>query len=275
MLQRCLAALFLILPALAEAQGVVVAPHAVYIDHATRSGSLSLYNPGEEPVEVTLSFGFGIPVTDSAGTIRIELLDVAPAGEPAATAWLQAYPRRVSIPPQQRQTIRLLATPPAQLPDGEYWARLVVEARGGTVPVSGAPDSGAIRVGLNLIVRTVIAVVYRKGVLTTGVTLAPITASHEGDSVAVRVPLTRTGTAAYLGTARAQVIDARGQVAGQTERSIAVYHVLDPRLDVPVDSLPPGRYKVRVEVTTTRADLPPGIPLPAPPVRDSVEVTVP
>jgi hypothetical protein len=33
-------------PASALAQGVLVAPHSVVIDHRTRSGSLSLYNPG-------------------------------------------------------------------------------------------------------------------------------------------------------------------------------------------------------------------------------------
>src|SRR5207249_4490269 len=31
--------------------------------------------------------------------------------------------RRLTIAPLQRQTVRLLATPPPGLPDGEYWAR--------------------------------------------------------------------------------------------------------------------------------------------------------
>ena len=65
-----LAALLTLTPAAAMAQGVIVAPHAVFIDHATRSGSITLYNPGENPVEVTVSFGFGYPTTDSAGSIE-------------------------------------------------------------------------------------------------------------------------------------------------------------------------------------------------------------
>lgn len=267
-------ALLLSLPCSAWAQGVIVAPHAVFIDHATRSGSITLYNPGEDPVEVSVSFGFGYPTTDSAGSISVELSDSAPAGEPAATAWLQAFPRRVTIGQQERQTIRILASPPAGLPDGEYWARLIVSAKGGKVPVAGVPDSGAITVGLTLEVRTVIAVVYRKGALTTGVTLAPPSATYANDTVAVRIPMTRTGTAAYVGTARVRIVDAKGDLRGQDERALGVYYALDPRLDVPVGPLAPGTYKAVVTLSADRPDLPAKALLPAPTVRDSVEFTV-
>lgn len=272
---RLLGALWTLTPAAALAQGVIVAPHAVYIDHATRSGSVTLYNPGEDPVEVSVSFGFGYPTTDSSGTVGLELVDSAPPGQPAATAWLQAFPRRVTVGRQERQTIRLLATPPPGLPDGEYWARLIVGAKGGAVPVAGVPDSSGISVGLTLEVRTVLAVVYRKGNLTTGVTLAPISARYADDTVVVRVPMRRTGTAAYLGTARASLLNAKGDSLGADERPLAVYYDLDPRLEIPVGALPPGTYKVRVSISTDRSDLQPKIPLPAAPVRDSLEFTVP
>jgi hypothetical protein len=273
-LRRWLPALLAALPAPALAQGVVVAPHAVFIDHATRAGSITLYNPGEEPVEVSVSFAFGYPTTDSAGNVSVELSDSTPPGEPGAAAWLQGFPRRVTVGQQQRQTIRLLASPPANLPNGEYWARIVVGAKGGKVPVVGVPDSAAITVGLTLEIRTVISVVYRKGQLTTGVTLAPISAGYAHDSVHVRLPLTRTGTAAYLGTARVSVVNSAGDPVGQDERAVAVYHALNPRLTVPVGTLAPGSYTVRVSVSTDRADLPGREALPAPTVEDAVEIII-
>jgi len=274
LLRRSLPALLLALPVTAVAQGVIVAPHAVFIDHATRAGSITVYNPGADPVEVTVSFAFGYPTTDSAGTVSVELSDSVPPGEPGGTSWLQAFPRRVMLGQQQRQTIRLLASPPAGLPDGEYWSRLIVSAKGGSLPVAGVTDTSKITVGLTLEVRTVISVTYRKGPLTTGVTMAPISASYAGDSVSVRVPLSRTGTAAYLGTARVSVVSAAGESMGGDERAVAVYHELDPRIAVPVGPLAPGTYKVRVEVSTDRADLPSKAALPAPSVRDSVGFTV-
>jgi len=62
-------------PASAGAQGVLVAPHAVVIDHRTRSGALSLYNPGDEAAEVTLSTFFGYPVTDTAGEFDLRTVE--------------------------------------------------------------------------------------------------------------------------------------------------------------------------------------------------------
>lgn len=271
---RWLIATLALLPSALAAQGVIVAPHAVFISHATRSGSITLFNPTDQPVEVSVSFGFGYPTTDSAGSVSLELTDTAPAGQPAATAWLQAFPRRVTVAPQERQTVRILASPPQGLADGEYWARLIVGAKGGTIPVAGVTDTSAVKVGLSLEVRTVISVVYRKGALTTGLTLGRIAASFADDTVAVRVPLTRTGTSAYLGTVRVSVVGPRDAAVGQEEMPVAVYYALDPRVAVPVGALGPGTYKVRVSVSTERTDLPPKLPLPAPPVRDSVEFTV-
>jgi len=62
------------------AQGVVVAPHAVFMDHRTRSGSVTLYNPNTEPAEVTISLMFGYPVTDSAGGIMLHTPETPGAG---------------------------------------------------------------------------------------------------------------------------------------------------------------------------------------------------
>jgi len=56
------------------AQGVLVAPHAIVIDHRTRSSSLSLYNPSDVPAEVTLSTRSGttriVTRLEQAGWVR-------------------------------------------------------------------------------------------------------------------------------------------------------------------------------------------------------------
>ncbi len=101
------------------AQGVVVAPHAVFMDHRTRSGAVTLYNPNTEPAEVTISLMFGYPVTDSTGGIMLHTPETPGAGEPSAVGWLQAFPRRLTVAPLELQTIRMLATPTAGLAEGE------------------------------------------------------------------------------------------------------------------------------------------------------------
>src|SRR5207245_11180183 len=149
-------------------QGVLVAPHAVYIDHARRSGTVTLYNPTPDPAEITISTAFGYPVTDSLGHFALRSVERPDSTLPSAAAWVQAFPRRLTIAPLERQTVRLLATPPAGLPDGEYWARLIVSARGGKLPLGGAADTAAVRVQLNLVRHTHLGLAYPTGPVANG-----------------------------------------------------------------------------------------------------------
>ena len=267
----------LILPSAARAQGVLIAPHAVVMDHRTRSGSLNLYNPGDTPAEVTLSTFFGYPVTDSAGDFELKTVEQPDPGMPSAAGWIEAFPKRMVLRPKERQTVRLLAKPPARLPDGEYWARLVVAAKGGTVPVTGVDSSSGVTVGLNLEVRTILPLQYRKGAVAASARLSGLSAAVEGDSLAVRMRLERQGTAAFIGTVRGSLSDSTGAPVVSFASPVAVYYDMEPRLTavLPGGRLPPGRYLLRAEVAAEREDLAPETILPARPVRDSVEVRLP
>ena len=263
--------------ATALAQGVLVAPHAIVIDHRTRSGSLSLYNPGDDPAEVTLSTFFGYPVTDSTGDFELKTVERPDPSAPSAAGWVEAFPKRMLLAPKERQTVRLLARPPARLPDGEYWARLVVAAKGGTVPVTGVGDSSGITVGLNLEVRTVLPLQYRKGAVATSVRLSRLAAAVEGDSLAVRMRLVRMGTAAFIGTIRGALADSSGRTVATLNSPVSVYYEMEPRVTaaIPGGKLAPGTYRLRVEVAAEREDLAPEVLLPTRPVRDSLEVRLP
>ena len=257
------------------AQGVMVAPHAVYIDHRTRSGSVLLYNPGTEAVEVTISTIFGYPVTDSTGSIKLDTL--LADSSVSALSWIQAFPRRLTVAPRERQTLRLLARPPAGLADGEYWLRLVIAAQAGRVPISGVSDTTAIQVGLTLEVRTIIGVNYRKGLMTTGLTLSNVRGEVIHDSLITRARLERRGNAAFVGMIRAALVDSTGRVRVSFNSPLGVYTVMEPRVGTPIAApgLPKGRYWLRYEVVAEREDLDPTVVLKAPAVRDSVQVVVP
>jgi len=257
------------------AQGVMVAPHAVYIDHRTRSGSVLLYNPGTEPVEVTISTMFGYPVTDSAGAIVLRTVEQPDSSLPSALAWIQAFPRRLTVGPRERQTVRLLARPPVGLGDGEYWMRLVIAAQAGRIPISGVSDTTAIQVGLTLEVRTIIGVNYRKGPVTTGIALSQLRAQVVGDSLITRSRLERRGNAAFVGTVRGTLVDSTGATKASFATPLGVYIAMEPRLVAVVGKLAPGRYWLRYEVAAEREDLDASVVLRAPAVRDSVPVVVP
>jgi hypothetical protein len=258
----------------AVAQGVVVAPHAVYLDHLTRSGAIILYNPGAEPAEVSITAFYGYPVTDSTGRFSLRIPDSVTSAMPSAAGWIEAYPKRLTLAPLTKQTIRLLARPPQGLPDGEYWSRITISAKGGALPVTGADTTG-IRIGLNLEVRSIIPLIYRKGRLATGLTVSGLNAERRNDSIAVRAHLERQGTAAYVGTARGQLVSTQGKTVASFEQPVAIYYDADPVFWLPVTGLAPGRYRLRLAVATERSDIMPEVLLRTPPVRDSLEVTWP
>ncbi len=258
-----------------SAQGVMVAPHAVYIDHRVRSGSVLLYNPGTEAVEVTISMLFGYPTTDSTGAIVLRTVDAPDSTLPSALAWIQAFPRRLTVAPLERQTVRLLARPPAGLADGEYWVRLMIAAKAGQVPIVGVSDTTAIQVGLTLEVRTVIGIAYRKGPVTTRVALSNLRAQLLGDTLVTWSRLERHGNAAFVGTVRGTVVDSAGATRASFASPLGVYFTMEPRIASIVGTLPRGRYWLRYEVVAEREDLDPAVVLPAPTARDSVRLVVP
>ncbi|MDT8341452.1 MAG: hypothetical protein RQ751_08075, partial [Longimicrobiales bacterium] len=253
---------------------IAVAPTAVYLRDGAAGEAVTLYNPSDTPEEVTVSAVFGYPTTDSDGRLYL-LVDSAGDDPRSAVPWIQALPRRLVVPPGERRTVRLLARPPAGTPDGEYWARLVFAARGQTLPVAGAPDSTGVQVGLSLEVRTVIAVSYRRGAVSTGVDVVGFEPRVEGDSLVVRPDFRRTGAAAYIGRLDFTLLDATGTPVRRWDEQIAVYRTYHRRYAYPVDDLPAGRYTLALRMGTDREDVPPHARLPTEPVERTAEVVLP
>jgi hypothetical protein len=267
-------ACFWAVPAAVGAQGVIVAPHAVFMDHRTRAGFVELYNPEARPVEVAISLLFGYPVTDSLGHLLLFAPDTAAPHEPSATEWITVLPRRIVIPALTRQTIRLLGRPPPGLKDGEFWTRLVISAKGAALPVSGVDTTSGVQVGLTLEVRTIIPVYYRKGAVKTGVKVSELRTTLEPDSISVRARLVRTGNAVFLGTVRGTLLDSAKRPVAAFTVPLAVYFDLDPRFAMSRAGLAPGEYLLRLEVSAERTDIPKEQLLGAAPVRDSVTIVV-
>lgn len=266
-------ALLALLASPVAAQGVLVAPTAIFIDARVRAGSLLLVNPNAEPAEVEIGSVFGYPVTDSLGRIALRTVEHPDSATPSATEWVRVFPRRMTIDPNGQQTVRILVSPPPGIGDGEYWSRLVIAARGGRVPLAvGGGDTSGVQVGLTVEVRTIIPLLYRKGKVATGAELTGLRTAREGDSLVVRGRLTRSGNAALLATVRGELVDGSGRVRSGFVTPISAYYPIEPRFSLPVDSVPSGRYRLRVEVSSGRQDLASDAILPFRTVRDSVAV---
>jgi hypothetical protein len=269
-----LALAFSMLATVLHAQSVTVAPPVVVIDHRTRGGSIDLYNPSAVPIEVSISLLYGFPVSDSLGNVDLRTMEQPPASEPSAAGWIDAYPRRATVLPGQKQTVRFLARPPADLADREYWSRIVVSSKAAAIALA-TPDTTKITASLNVEIRTITTLLYRKGTVSSTITTSNLRTELHGDSMVTRVKLEPHGNAAWLGTLTGKFVGADGKTAAEFERPMGVYHGVDPSFVLPLDSVPPGKYRLRVELKSERRDVPRSTLLQSSVVRDSIEVAVP
>lgn len=264
-----LVATLLALPTAAHA--VTVSPTAVYITARNPSALLTLINTGTRAEEIELSIGFGYPVSDSAGVLRVDIVDTAANGEPSLTSYLRVFPRRLVLQPGQRQVVRVMVTMPAGAADGEYWGRVLVKSRGGEPPIEQA--QGDVKMQLSLETTFATAVFFHKGDVKTGITVSNASVKRLADGAQLAIDLKRDGNSAFLGRVRAELVDASGATVAQVEDVVAVYRELRRRFVIrSAAPLAPGNYTVRYLVDTERPDLPPQGPIKAVAVRGTVEV---
>ncbi|MEO6527531.1 MAG: hypothetical protein ABIP93_12955 [Gemmatimonadaceae bacterium] len=256
---------------IAIARAVTVSPTAVYISAKSPTALLTLINTGSRAEEIELSIGFGYPVSDSAGVLRVDIVDSAASGEPSLTSYLRVFPRRLVLQPGQRQVVRVMVTMPAGAGDGEYWGRVLVKSRGGEPPIEQA--QGDVKMQLSLETTFATAVFYHKGDVTTAVSVPAASARKLSDGAELTIDLERGGNGAFLGRVHAELLDASGAVVAEVEDVVAVYRALRRRFVLRSEKpIPAGAYSVRYLVDTERPDLPPQGPLKAVAVRGTVEV---
>ncbi len=255
----------------APAGAVTVSPTAVYISARNPSALLTLINTGSRAEEIELSIAFGYPVSDTAGVLRVDIVDVAAGGEPSLTSHLRVFPRRLVLQPGQRQVVRVMVAMPSGAADGEYWGRVLVKSRGGEPPIE--QNQGNVRMQLSLETTFATAVFFHKGEVKTGVSVPAASARRMGDSVQFTIDLKREGNGAFLGRVRAELVGPGGATVAEVEDVVAVYRSLRRRFVLRTGApLPPGAYTLRYLVDTERPDLPSHGPTKAEALTGTVEV---
>jgi len=255
----------------AIAHAVTVSPTAVYITSRNPTALLTLINTGSRPEEIELGIGFGYPVSDSAGVLRVDIVDTAASGEPSLTSYLRVFPRRLVLQPGARQVVRVMVTMPPGAADGEYWGRVLVKSRGGEPPIEQA--QGNVKMQLSLETTFATAVFFQKGDVKTGISIGTVSAKRLADGAQLTMDLKREGNSAFLGHVKAELVDPSGATVAEVEDVVAVYRELRRRFVVRAAApLAAGNYTVRYLVDTERPDLPTQGPTKTVATRGTVEV---
>ncbi len=212
-------------PALA-AGDLLVAPTRVVLD-GPRGAEVVLNNIGEETATYRVSLE--LKRMTANGTLEdVNPEDATPA-EQAMLDMLFYSPRRITLPPNQPQTIRLGVRPPAGLPDGEYRAHLLFRAVRDAVPAVQPVAAGSgVSIALTPIYGVTIPVIVRQGNLSATAAIANPRIESDGEEHALRFDLSKQGNRSVYG----EVIVERPGVAEPllVARGIALYAELDQRV---------------------------------------------
>ena len=217
-------------PASAGVGDLLVAPTRIILD-GRKGTDIILNNIGDEPATYRISVEFRRMTTDG------DLTDVAePTVQEKAAADMLIYaPRRVTLAPNQPQSIRIAARPPQGLPDGEYRVHLLFRAIPPARPVTpaGAQKVEGLQFKLIPVYGVTIPVIVRLGALEAKAGIANVALGSRDGQPAVEMDLSRSGSRSTFGEVRVLKAGVKDPIAIQ--KAVAVYTEVDKRhISVPI-----------------------------------------
>ncbi|MEP7348474.1 MAG: molecular chaperone [Sphingorhabdus sp.] len=190
------AALMLATPANA-AGDLLVAPTRVVLD-GRRGTEVILNNTGSE--EATYRISLELRRMNDIGRLEDVTVESANETEKTALAVIRYAPRRVTLPPNQPQSIRVGLQPMDSLPDGEYRAHMLIRAIPKAQPVVETQDAGnGLKIQLIPIYGITIPIIVRKGNLEATAALANVKIGTDNEGPTLQFDLTRKGVRSVFG----------------------------------------------------------------------------
>jgi hypothetical protein len=261
------------LPCVLRAQ-LNVHPEYMFLNEGSLSQECIVRNPSDDRIETWVTFRFGYPIMDDSGKVQMVYKDSADEGPESATRWLKAFPQRFTLDPEGVQIVRLLASPPPNLPDGEYYARVVVTEKFSR-PLTPAEKRQGVAGQINMYSGSDVPIHYRKGRAFTGLTVQNPAVVVGTNSLMLSADLTRTGNASYWGKVRVQILDKADKIVGSAEHNLAIYAPMKFKMPMDILSLARGTYTLNMTFTTHRSDVSAKYLLSAPDQVQKLEFSVP
>jgi P pilus assembly chaperone PapD len=186
------------LAAPAKAAGdLLIAPTRVILD-GRRGTEVILNNIGNE--EATYRISLELRRMNDQG--RLDDVDATAANdkEKVALEVIRYAPRRVTLPPNQPQSIRVGVQPMDNLPDGEYRAHLLFRAIPKTPAANDTQEvSKELKIQLIPIYGISIPVIVRKGNLEGTAAMANVRLGKDNEGPTLEFDMTRKGVKSVFG----------------------------------------------------------------------------
>ena len=221
--------LMLSVPAAAGVGDLLVSPTRIVLD-GRRGTEVILNNIGDDVATYRIS----VELRRMTPEGKLVDVDAPSAAEKAAQDMILYAPRRITLPPNQPQTIRLSARAPEGLADGEYRVHMLFRAVPPPRPAVAPQKIEGVAFQLTPIYGVTIPVIVRLGNLEAKAGLANVRKVTDGGKPAIALDISRSGERSTFGEVRVLKAGVADPIA--IVRGVAVYTELGQRsVTVPID----------------------------------------
>lgn len=253
---------------------VIISPYIVYTDDRNKFGSMIVQNESFEPYEVSISFIFGYPISDSLGNRTMNYEQNPSEDQPSINNWIKAFPKKFVLKPKERQTIRLMVKPPHGLEDGTYWTRIVTSSS----PVQPKTDTSTSGVSakLKFVLNQVTTAIYRKGNAETNISIGqPEIYLDSTDTHQILYPINREGNSPFFGYLNLKIYDSENNLIMEEKDYLAIYFDMTRNYILSKEKFPKGNYRAELEIEfNEKEDIPESKMPPKPSITKEYEFSI-
>ncbi|WP_081211294.1 fimbrial biogenesis chaperone [Salegentibacter sediminis] len=191
------------------AQGdLMIMPKRLVFDGSQRSQEINLANTGSDTAVYAISF-VNYKMTQDG---NFEQVEEAEEGQRFATDFLRYFPRRVSLGPNEAQTIRVQLTRTGNLEQGEYRSHMYFRAveEQTALGEETAEESEGISINIKTVFGISIPIIIRNGENTTQIKLDNLKLDTEAETPKLSLQIKRSGNMSVYGNLKAEHVAADG-----------------------------------------------------------------
>lgn len=227
MRNRILPLIFLItlsfIPFQSYAQGdLMIMPKRLVFDGSQRSQEINLANTGQDTAVYAISF-INYRMTENG---NFEQIETPEEEQRFATDFLRYFPRRVTLAPNEAQTIRVQLTRTGNLEQGEYRSHMYFRAveEETALGEETKEDSEGISINIKTVFGISIPIIIQHGKSTTDITLSDIQLEKTNDNPKLSLTINRSGNMSVYGDLLVEYLPPTGKKiqVGQV-KGISVY----------------------------------------------------
>jgi len=234
---------------------VIISPYVVYMDEQEKFGTFIVQNEFDQEYEISISFIFGHPKSDSLGNVSMQYYQEPTDTLPSIVSWLRAFPRNFILQPKQKQIIRMTVRPPDSLTAGTRWARIVTQSVPKAPPISN--QSTGISAKINFVLNQVTTVLYRKNPAETGIEVSSIKTQQDSSLLNILVKYIRSGNSPFWADITLNLLDSLGNSVADESEYMPVYLDITKKYSMDISKVAKGNYTLEIQlIHNEKEDIP-------------------